>query len=365
MKRLDRLARLAESIYNQPGKTFEAGVAEAMVAVLASPRFIFREENVAPDSGQPYALVDEYALASRLSYFLWSSMPDEELFRQAAAGTLRKNLSAQVARMLADKRADALVKNFVGQWLQARDIEIVPIEARSVLAREEKFDPQQEARRERFRELNDKPEEKLTPEEKAELADIRAAFRAQRQQPSADLTPDLRRAMRQETESVFEYVLREDRSLLELLDSDYTFLNERLARHYGITNVVGHGNAPGDAAAGQSARRHFDGRNRAGRDFKPHAHVAGQTRRVHPRQYSGHAAAAAAAEHPAAGRRHQRSDQPRADACAKRWRCTAKMPCAPPATTAWIRSGWRWKISTRWACGATRNTASRLIPPAN
>ena len=158
----DRLASLAESVYEQPGKTFEAGVAEAMVAVLASPRFIFREENVEPDGGQPYALVDEYALASRLSYFLWSSMPDEELFQQAAAGTLRKNLSSQVARMLADKRAVALEKNFVGQWLQARDIETVPIEARSVLAREQKFDPQQDAQRQRFRELNDKPEEKLT-----------------------------------------------------------------------------------------------------------------------------------------------------------------------------------------------------------
>jgi mono/diheme cytochrome c family protein len=234
-----RLAGLAEGVYDQPGNTFESGVAEAMVAVLASPRFIFREESVEPGGRQPYALVDEYALATRLSYFLWSSMPDEELFQQAAAGTLRKNLSAQVARMLADRRANALEKNFVGQWLQARDIEIVPIEARSVLAREQKFDPHQDAQRERFRELNDKPEEKLTPEEKAELATIRAAFRAQRQHPGVDLTPDLRRAMRQETESVFEYVLHEDRSLLELLDSDYTFVNERLARHYGITNVVG------------------------------------------------------------------------------------------------------------------------------
>ena len=134
---VERLTKLAESIYDQPGKTFEAGVAQAMVAVLASPRFIFREESIEPvNGGQAYALVDEYALASRLSYFLWSSMPDEELFQQAAAGTLRKNLSAQVARMLADPRSEALEKNFVGQWLQVRDIETVPIEARSVLARE-------------------------------------------------------------------------------------------------------------------------------------------------------------------------------------------------------------------------------------
>ncbi len=240
-KTSDRLAKLAESIYDQPGKTFEAGVAEGMIAVLASPRFIFREENSeSTESGQPYALVDEYALASRLSYFLWSSMPDEELFQQAAAGTLRKNLSAQVTRMMADKRSQALEKNFVGQWLQARDITTVPIEARSVLAREQKFDPERESMQNRFRELSNKNDGTLTKEEKAELAGIRASFRAQRQQqPRADLTPELRRAMQQETENVFDYVISEDRSLLELLDCDYTFANERLARHYGLTNVVG------------------------------------------------------------------------------------------------------------------------------
>ena len=236
----DRLVRLAESIYSQTNKTFESGVAQAMVAVLASPRFIFREENIETKTGaQPYALVDEYALASRLSYFLWSSMPDEELFSQASAGTLRKNLSTQVARMLADERANALEKNFIGQWLQARDIDTVPIEARSVLAREQKFDPQFDNARKRFRELNDKPDDKLSKAEKDELADIRATFRSRRQQPRADLTGDLRRAMRQETENVFAYIVREDRSVLELLDSDYTFLNERLAQHYGIPNVTG------------------------------------------------------------------------------------------------------------------------------
>ena len=236
-----RLAKLAESVYEQRGKTFEAGVAQAMVAVLASPRFIFREENTEPVSGgQTYALVDEYALASRLSYFLWSSMPDEELFQQAAVGTLRKNLPAQFARMLADSRSDALVKNFTGQWLQVRDIETVPIEARSVLAREQKFDPQFDAAQKRFRELNNKADNKLAPAEKEELAKIRATFRARRQAPPrADLTGDLRRAMRQETEGVFNFIVREDRSLLELLDSDYTFLNERLARHYDIPNISG------------------------------------------------------------------------------------------------------------------------------
>ena len=236
----NRLTQLAESVFDQPGKTFEAGVAKAMVAVLASPRFIFREETALSESGRPgYALVDEYALASRLSYFLWSSMPDEELFRLAAAGKLRKNLSSQLARMLADPRASALEHNFVGQWLQARDIVTVPIEAATVLAREQKPDPGREAQRQRFRELRNRPETTLTPEEKDELAKLRTGFRARRQSPGVDLSDAVRQAMRQETESVFAYILRENRSLLELLDSDYTFVNEPLARHYGITNVFG------------------------------------------------------------------------------------------------------------------------------
>jgi Protein of unknown function (DUF1592)/Protein of unknown function (DUF1588)/Protein of unknown function (DUF1587)/Protein of unknown function (DUF1585)/Protein of unknown function (DUF1595)/Planctomycete cytochrome C len=240
-KTVERLVTLAESIYSQPGKTFEAGVAQAMTAVLASPRFLFREEAAeSVGHGENYPLVDEYALASRLSYFFWSSMPDEELFRLAGEGKLRKNLSAQVARMLADERSEALVKNFTGQWLQARDIETVPIEARTVLTREVKFDPEADAMRKRFRALNDKPDEALTKDEKDELTKIRTTlFAGRRRAPRVDLTPEVRRAMRQETEQDFDYILREDRSVLELLDSDYTFLNERLARFYGLTNVVG------------------------------------------------------------------------------------------------------------------------------
>ncbi len=233
----DRLADLAVSIYSQPGKTFEAGVAEAMVAVLSSPRFVFREEASEAGSG-PYALVDEYALASRLSYFLWSSMPDEELFQQAAAGTLRKNLNSEVTRMLADSRSVALEKNFVGQWLQARDIETIPIDARSVLAREQKFDPTEEIKRQRYRALN-KKEPDLTPAEKKEHAALRADLFSSKRRPRVDLTPEIRHAMQRETEDVFAYIRQNDRKLLELLDSDYTFVNEPLARFYGLTNVVG------------------------------------------------------------------------------------------------------------------------------
>jgi hypothetical protein len=239
-KTVDRLAGLAENIYQQPGKTFEAGVAQAMVAVLASPRFLFREEGVETASGQsPNPYIDEYSLASRLSYFLWSSMPDEELFRLAGQGKLRTNLTAQVKRMLADPRSDALVKNFTGQWLQVRDIDSVQIEARAVLAREEKFDPDAERKRKRFFELLNRQDTKLSPEETQELQDLRTFIRSSRRMPRADLSYELRHAMRMETEKVFDYVVRNDRSVLELIDSDYTFLNERLARHYGITNVVG------------------------------------------------------------------------------------------------------------------------------
>lgn len=238
---LDRLVGLAARIYSQPGKTFEAGVAQGMVAVLASSRFLFREERAEKSpGGAAYPYVDEFSLASRLSYFLWSSMPEEELLRLAEAGNLRKNLTAQVDRMLKDKRSDAFVKDFVGQWLRARDIENIPIEARFVLAREEKFDPEADRNRKRFRELNDKSDEQLTPAEKEELTRIRGSFRRSFRQPlRADMNAELRLAMRLETEKSFDYILREDRSLLELLDSDYAFLNERLAKHYGITNVSG------------------------------------------------------------------------------------------------------------------------------
>jgi len=235
---VDRLAKLAEGLYSQKDRTFEAGIAQAMTVVLASPRFLFREEGVAPSSGHP--LVDEYALASRLSYFLWSSMPDEALFRLAAENKLRQNLQAQVTRMLADPRSSAFMGHFPGQWLQARDIDSVEINARAVIARDSPPDPMRQRRQARFRELNRKPPGSLTEEEKKELVEVRAAFVGSfRRFAQFDLNGELRRAMRRETEMLFEHILRKDRSLLELIDSDYTFLNERLAKHYGIEGVVG------------------------------------------------------------------------------------------------------------------------------
>ena len=240
-KTVNRLVALAESIYSQPGSSFEQGIAQAMVAVLASPRFLFREERAEPViDGQTYPYVDEYSLGSRLSYFLWSSMPDEELMKLAGQGRLRENLSGQVERMLKDKRSQAFIRNFSGQWLRARDVESVPIEARAVLAREAKVDPEREQHRARFRELRNKPPESLSQQEKDELETLRASFRRQfARRPRVEADEELRRSMRMETEKVFDYVIRDDRSVLELVDSDYTFLNERLASLYGITNVAG------------------------------------------------------------------------------------------------------------------------------
>jgi hypothetical protein len=135
-------------------------------------------------------------MASRLSYFLWSSMPDQELFDLAERGELRKNIGAQVKRLLADGRSEAFIENFAGQWLQARDVEGVSINARAVF--------QREGNNRRF-----------------------------------DFERSLRLAMRRETELFFGDVMRENRSLIELLDSDYTFLNQELAEFYGIPDVKG------------------------------------------------------------------------------------------------------------------------------
>lgn len=202
-KKVTQLVQVARSIYTRPDKTFEEGIGRAMMAVLASPRFLFRIEEPEPVAAEAaYAPVDEYSLASRLSYFLWSTMPDEELFDLAQQGQLRKELAAQVQRMLKDPKASqGLVRNFTGQWLQARDIEFVPINARAVLG------------------INTRGQNDNAPR--------------------VDFDGPLRKFMRSETEMYFEHVLRDDRSVIELIDSDYTFLNARLATHYGVPNVTG------------------------------------------------------------------------------------------------------------------------------
>jgi hypothetical protein len=223
-----RLAALAEDTYTQPGKTFEQGVAHAMVAVLASPRFLFRLEAPAPEQlSARFADVDEYSLASRLSYFLWSTMPDPELMQLASRGELRRNLDAQVKRMLADPRADNLAKNFTGQWLQARDVEGIASNPRDIILR----DAGEEATLKRLFAAFRAQDEKTAKELSGKINAVVAA------KPEFD--KDMRASMRRETEMYFGYVMREDRPVTELIDSNYTFLNESLARFYGVPGVEG------------------------------------------------------------------------------------------------------------------------------
>jgi hypothetical protein len=237
---LDRLVRIAEEVWSQRGKRFEEGVAQAMVAVLSSPRFLFRVEAIEPgEAGAAHPLIDEYALASRLSYFLWSTMPDDELSQLAERHELRKNLAAQVKRMLADPRSNELVENFTGQWLQVRDVDGININAQVVLAADNGENKDLEKMRQRFRELQAIPEEQLTPEQKHEREQLAERRRQRFNRPAVELDGPLRRAMREETKTFFRNIVREDRSLMELIDSDYTFLNERLAKHYGIPDVKG------------------------------------------------------------------------------------------------------------------------------
>jgi hypothetical protein len=202
------LSRLARRAYRQPVSKaemepilsfydtarrkggFESGIQRGLERILASPRFAFRVEHD-PDSvtaGTPYR-VSDVELASRLSFFLWSSIPDDTLLDLAGRGQLKDPaiLEQQVKRMLADPRSSALVDNFAGQWLQLRNV-------RSVLPNSDEF---------------------------------------------PDFDDNLRQSFRKETELLFESIIREDRNVLDLLRADYTFVNERLARHYGIPGIYG------------------------------------------------------------------------------------------------------------------------------
>lgn len=240
-KTVDRLFDIASQTWATPDKSFEDGIAQALVPVLASPRFLFRVESTeVADASAKFPRIDEQALATRLSYFLWSTQPDDELSGLADRGQLRKQLGTQVRRMLADKRSDALIENFIGQWLQVRDVEGIDINARVVQARDRGQDKELNQRNQRFQELIKIPDDQRTDEQKSEIEQLRARRRAEADKmPPAELDGDLRRALRDETQMAFGHVIREDRDVIELIDSDYTFLNERLAKHYGITNVSG------------------------------------------------------------------------------------------------------------------------------
>ena len=195
---IDRLVAIVRETAATPGKDFQDGIKQAIATCLASPRFLFRIE-IQPEPNNPAKIVpvDEYALAARLSFFLWSSVPDDELLSLAFNNKLRANLRAQVERMLADPRSMRLTENFVGQWLQSRDIETIPISAKDIL----KVPSNREA---------------------AHIFD-----------------PRLRADMRKETEGLFDHILRKGRPAEELISAHYSVLNERLARFYGIDNVEG------------------------------------------------------------------------------------------------------------------------------
>lgn len=177
---LDRLQAIA---LRNP--QFEKGISQAISAILTSPKFLFRSETQPrPDDPKSIHQLDEHALASRLSYLLWLSLPDEELARHAQAGTLRKNLRAQVARMLADDKSSRFFEDYPGQWLRTRNVLMTAI------SRDGKLNP-------------------------------------------------VRASMKKETEMLFEHIARNDRDLIELITADYTFLDNKLAEYYGIKGVEG------------------------------------------------------------------------------------------------------------------------------
>jgi hypothetical protein len=166
----------------------EQGIQLALTAMLVSPHFLFRiERDPNPTDPTKVHQISEVELASRLSYFLWNSMPDEELLGLAEQGKLRASLDGQVKRMLADPKSSALADNFAGQWLELRNLDVV------------------------------KPDPQKFP----------------------DWNADLRDAMKTETRMFFDHILRDNRPLAEFLDARYTFLNERLAKFYGIDGVTG------------------------------------------------------------------------------------------------------------------------------
>jgi len=172
------------------GQTTEQGIQLALQAMLVSPQFLFRiERDPNPNDPNLVHRVSDFELANRLSYFLWSSMPDDELFTLAEAGKLHtpEVLDAQVKRMLADDRSAAIADNFAGQWLELRNLDVV------------------------------KPDPQKFPEWNSELRD----------------------AMKIETRLFFDHMLRENRPMSEFLDARYTYLNETLAKHYGIEGVKG------------------------------------------------------------------------------------------------------------------------------
>ncbi len=242
---VEKLASLTMESAEMPDGTFQRGIARAITAVLASPRFLFRLEDTLPEADpETHPLLDEFALASRLSYFLWSTIPDETLWQLAAKGELRKNLPAELDRMLRDGRSRELVRNFTGQWLQSRDIESVSIDARTVAARDAGQDQEMQKRYEKFQRFNREIDEAEKARDETKVASLKAEREEMRKDykkrvKKVEFGGSLRSAMRQETEMLFAHLLETNGSVLGLIQNDSTFLNEELANHYGIPGVSG------------------------------------------------------------------------------------------------------------------------------
>jgi hypothetical protein len=258
---LDRLVAICDATASQPGKTFFDGAKEAMVAVLSSPRFVFRVEKAEPGASGATVPLDEYSLASRLSYFLWSTMPDDELMSLADHHELRAHLADELKRMLKDPRSQQLVSNFTGQWLELRDVDGININVFRVL-------------RQDYQPLIHPTGPAAPPAARQEVAsaggsgagtgagagagvglsrrfaalgpDFRIGKNGAGSGPlfklfgvQFQLDSNLRRALREEPEMLFGEIMGNDESVAELLATHHTYLNEKLAALYKIDGVTG------------------------------------------------------------------------------------------------------------------------------
>jgi len=203
---LDKICDIGMRVANEPGKRYEHGVASAMQLVLASPRFLYRIEEPKvlvdvtsiSDENTLSVPIDDYALATRLSYFLWGGPPDDELMKVAASGQLHEKLPEQLERMIGqDWRMRRGIENFVGQWLRTRDVHESQIDVKTVL--------------------------RISSDEEA----------------SNMFSWEVKEAMTNETLRMYQYLITDNRPAEELLNAKYTFLNEPLAKFYGIDNVSG------------------------------------------------------------------------------------------------------------------------------
>ena len=287
--------------------SFEAGVEMALRRILAAPEFVFRferaDDDVAP--GEIHRLSD-VELASRLSFFLWSSIPDDELLTLAVNDKLHEpaTLRRQVRRMLDDERSTALIENFAGQWLYLRNLE--------------------------------------------------TKGGAVEQFPNFD--DNLRQAFRTETEMLFASIVREDRNLLDLLTADYTFVNDRLARHYGMQGIYG------------SQFRRVPSRTKRGAGCWAKAASCSSLRcpnALRPCSAASGCSRTSSAR-PCRRRRRTCPTSPSRPArkttrarCASRWSCTRRGRSAPVVTRSWTRSASRSRTSTRSASGAPKSMVRR------